>query len=425
MKKENKKPKANKNQSLGRGLSELLSNGGDVKKESQSAKDRELIRDGMVKKIQNEDLDPIEIALTYQRLMDDFGLSLIEIAEYSETDRSTVTNYIRLLKLDPLIQSGIRDNLISIGHARSLYTVDSTEDQQSIYQDILNKNLSVRQTERRVMAFNEGTEALAEILNRFDRLEQLSGLELDKAMVDKLNSLKLCNSASSTPLKELSSNEIKRLNLGPQVRFSDFNEKILSKLIGGEEIVILKLECSSLSYVPGSTHRPLTQENIYEFILGTNLAGLGELFDPTIVTFGKDISIEDISELGVESVSIRIYQNITGFIVKVIERWIEDKQWREYFAQECADDACLSVHNSVWGPSHVTDEVLGDEMGAYCHIENGGIEEDNFGVHSLGYSFHSSQYSTESKELKFAITSTYNMNDHDWSGTVHFANPEN
>jgi ParB family transcriptional regulator, chromosome partitioning protein len=391
----------------------------------RSVSDQEQLEIALSGVIQREYLDPFEIATTYQRMLENYALSPVEIAERVGKDRSTVTNYLRLLKLDPLIQSGVRDNIISLGHARSLCNIESLEDQRAIYEDILNKKLTVRQTERRVVALSEGSGGIAETLNRFDRIEQLSGLKLDEALADKLNSLKFCNSASSKPLKELSSNEIKSLNLGSQVRFSDFNEKTLSKLITGEEAVILKLECSTLSYVPGSSHRPLTKENIHEFILGTNRTGLGELFDPTIVTFGKDISIEDISELGVESVGIGIYQNITGFIVKVIERWIEDRKWREYHSEESSVDACLSVHTSEWGPSCVTNEVLGDEMGAYCHIENGGIEEDNFGVHSLGYGFHSSQFGTGSKELKFAITSTYNMNDNDWSGTFYFANPEN
>jgi len=141
----------------------------DTKKNQRFTNDQEQIVMTLVKKIQDEDLDPIEIALTYQRLMNDFGLSLIEIAEYSGTDRSTVTNYIRLLKLDPLIQSGIRNNLISFGHAWSLYTVESTEDQKSIYKEILNKNLSVRQTEYRVNAFRNSDQTIIEILNSLKR----------------------------------------------------------------------------------------------------------------------------------------------------------------------------------------------------------------------------------------------------------------
>ena len=395
----------------------------------RSVSDQEQLEIALSGVIQREYLDPLEIAMTYQRMLENYALSPVEIAERVGKDRSTVTNYLRLLKLDPLIQSGVRDNVISFGHARSLCNIESLEDQKAIYDDILNKKLSVRQTERRVVALSEGSGGIAETLNRFDRIEQLRGLKLGEALADKLNSLKFCNSASPRPLKELSSNDIKGLNLGSQVRFSDFNEKTLSKLISGEESVILKLECSTLSYVPGSSHRPLTKENIHEFLLGTNRTGLGELFDPAVVTFGREITLPDIKHLGVEIVNIAIYQNTTEFIVKVIEKWMKDKQWQENHYQELAEegleDPCLSVHTSSYGPTYVTQEVLSDEMNAYCHIDNGGIEEGNYGVRSIGYSFGSKEFSTESTELEFAITSTYNMNDGDWSGTFYFANPEN
>ena len=232
-------------------------------------------------------------------------------------------------------------------------------------------------------------------------------------LAKKLNSLQFCSHGASTPLKQLASQEISALNIGSKIRFSDFNEKTLSKLVSGEISAILELECSSYAYVPNSSIRPLTNDNIEEFIAAGE--PLGELNELPIAKFGRKIRTEDITELGIGHLEITIYQNVTKFIVKVIETWINDKQWRESHAEECDDDSCLSIHTSVWGPSWVTHEVLDDELGAYCHIDYGGIEEGLHGVLSLGYTI----------DHEFGVTTHYNMNDADWSGTVHFANPEN
>ena len=404
----NDKPKEAKKQILGRGLSALINEGSAAINDQQSAQDQDQVGMTLIKKIQSEDLGPIEIALTYEQLMEDFGLSLVEIAKRIGKDRSAVINYLNLLKLDPVIQSGVRDNSISLEHAWRLVRVKSIEDQKLIYDDILNKNLSIRQTVNRIRAFeNNGTESLAEILQRFERLESLSDLDLDKAIADKINSLKFCNSASSAPLKELSIDAVQSFNLGSEVHYSDFNEKTLSKLISGQISVILAMECSSLSYVEGSAYRPLTREDKCEFISGNDRVGLGELYETKIVAFGEEVNAEDIKHLGIEFVNIEIYQNVTGYIVKLIERWMKDEQWREEIAESGLEDANLSIYTSEYSE-------VSDEMGAYCHIDEGGIGEGVHGVFSLGYSIDSF----------FAITSTYNMNDRDWSGTFYFANPK-
>jgi len=241
----------------------------------------------------------------------------------------------------------------------------------------------------------------------------MSGSEKTKALVDKLNSLRFSYNWGSTPMRELSRNEIKGLNLGSKVRFSDFNEKTLSKLVSGEVSAILELECSSYAYVPNSSFRPLTNDDIDEFITGDG--SLGEMDELPIAKFGRKIRSEDIKELGIGHLEITIYQNVTKFIIKVIETWMNDKQWRESHAEECGDDSCLSIHTSVWGPSWVTHEVFDDELGASCHIDEGGIEEGLHGVMSLGYTI----------DHEFGVTTHYNMNDDEWSGTVYFANPEN
>ena len=101
----------------------------------------------LVENIQRENLDPIEIALCYQRLIDEVQLTQEQMSERVGKKRSTISNYLRLLKLNPIIQTGIRDGFISMGHGRTLVTIEKKEDQLSIYEKILKKSLSVRETE--------------------------------------------------------------------------------------------------------------------------------------------------------------------------------------------------------------------------------------------------------------------------------------
>ena len=125
----------------------------------RSANDQELLEMALVENIQRQDLDPIEIALTYQRLLEDVSLSISDLGDRLGKDRTTVTNYLRLLKLDPLIQSGMRDGFISMGHGRSLINIEDVDNQLALYEEILDKKLSVRQTEERVKALKAGKTA--------------------------------------------------------------------------------------------------------------------------------------------------------------------------------------------------------------------------------------------------------------------------
>ena len=112
------------------------------------ANDQQSLEMALVENIQRENLDPIEIALCYQRLIDEVMLTQEEMSSRVGKKRSTISNYLRLLKLDPIIQTGIRDGFISMGHGRTLITIESREDQLSIYEKILTKSLSVRETEK-------------------------------------------------------------------------------------------------------------------------------------------------------------------------------------------------------------------------------------------------------------------------------------
>ena len=118
----------------------------------RTADDQESLEMALVENIQREDLDPIEIALSYQRLIDEIKLTQEELSERVGKKRSTITNYIRLLRLDPIIQTGIRDGFISMGHGRALISVEERSTQLSIYEQILAKGLSVRATEKLVKA---------------------------------------------------------------------------------------------------------------------------------------------------------------------------------------------------------------------------------------------------------------------------------
>ena len=110
--------------------------------------DTDLLKMSLVENVQRVDLDPIEIALTYERLINEYNLNIDTISRLVGKDRSTISNYLRLLKLDPIIQSGIRDGFLSMGHGRALINIDDKKLQIEIYEQIISSNLSVRQTEK-------------------------------------------------------------------------------------------------------------------------------------------------------------------------------------------------------------------------------------------------------------------------------------
>jgi len=122
------------------------------------ANDQEMLEMALVENIQRKDLDPIEVALSYQRLIDEIDLTQEEMSQRVGKKRSTITNYLRLLKLDPIIQTGMRDGFLSMGHGRALINIENTEEQLNIYEKILAQKLSVRQTEHIVKQFKEGFE---------------------------------------------------------------------------------------------------------------------------------------------------------------------------------------------------------------------------------------------------------------------------
>ena len=120
------------------------------------ANDQESLEMALVENIQRQDLDPIEISLSYQRLIDEINLTQEQLSDRVGKNRSTIANYLRLLKLDPIIQTGMRDGFLSMGHGRALINIEDTQTQLDIYEKILANSLSVRETEKLVRELQEG-----------------------------------------------------------------------------------------------------------------------------------------------------------------------------------------------------------------------------------------------------------------------------
>jgi len=119
----------------------------DVPAYIRQANDQELLELALLENLQREDLNAVEIALSYKRMMEELNYTQEQVAERMGKERSTVANYIRLLKLPPDIQVAVRKNEISMGHARALINVDTVDKQLFIYNEIRSQSLSVRQTE--------------------------------------------------------------------------------------------------------------------------------------------------------------------------------------------------------------------------------------------------------------------------------------
>jgi ParB family chromosome partitioning protein len=116
----------------------------------REANDQQLLEMALLENLQRQDLNAIEIGLSYKRLMEECNLTQEQVAEQMGKERSTVTNYIRLLKLPPGILVAVRNGTISMGHARALVNVDLVDKQLYVFNEIVNKGLSVRQTENLV-----------------------------------------------------------------------------------------------------------------------------------------------------------------------------------------------------------------------------------------------------------------------------------
>jgi ParB family chromosome partitioning protein len=120
------------------------------------ADDQQMLEMALIENIQRENLNPIEIALSYQRLIFECNLKQEELGDRVGKNRSTVTNYLRLLKLPPDIQIALRDNKLSMGHARAIISVENPESQLFIFKKTLAEDLSVRKVEELARQLSAG-----------------------------------------------------------------------------------------------------------------------------------------------------------------------------------------------------------------------------------------------------------------------------
>src|SRR5699024_8636609 len=125
----------------------------------RAVNDEDILSYALIANIQREDLNPLEVALGYQRLVEEADYTQAEVAERVGKNRSTVANMLRLLSLPAFIQAALRDEQISTGHARALISVDDPEDQKAIFKKVIKKGYSVRQTEKAVKALDEKKKA--------------------------------------------------------------------------------------------------------------------------------------------------------------------------------------------------------------------------------------------------------------------------
>lgn len=122
----------------------------DIPAYIRQANDQQLLELALLENLQREDLNAIEIAISYKRMMEELNHTQEQVAERMGKERTTVTNYLRLLKLPPDIQLAVRNGNLSMGHARALVNIDTIDKQLFVFKEIQQKNLNVRQTEELV-----------------------------------------------------------------------------------------------------------------------------------------------------------------------------------------------------------------------------------------------------------------------------------
>jgi ParB family chromosome partitioning protein len=152
------------------------------------ANDQEMLEMALVENIQRQDLDAIEVALSYKLLQDECNLTQEKLSERVGKKRSTVSNYLRLLSLNPIIQAGIRDKMISMGHARTLVNIVDEDAQLELYKAILTDSLSVRQTEQLVQGVKNNINKTAPKATKSKAPLPFSIQQLTKDFEDKLKS---------------------------------------------------------------------------------------------------------------------------------------------------------------------------------------------------------------------------------------------
>lgn len=140
----------------------------------RTAEDENVVEMALIENIQREDLNSIEIALAYQKLIDNYGLTQERLSERVGKKRATIANYLRLLKLPAEVQVGLKDRKIDMGHARALISVQDTEVQLALYEQIIQQKLSVREVEEMVRnaSLGEGSAESAKSKTKRERMPE-------------------------------------------------------------------------------------------------------------------------------------------------------------------------------------------------------------------------------------------------------------
>jgi ParB family transcriptional regulator, chromosome partitioning protein len=125
----------------------------------REATDQQMLEMGLIENIQRENLNPMEVALAYQRLLKECNIKQEELGSRVGKDRTTVNNYLRLLNLPSIIQNGLAEKKLSMGHARALLGIDNDDILLRTYQEIINKEISVRKVEELVRELNAGSKS--------------------------------------------------------------------------------------------------------------------------------------------------------------------------------------------------------------------------------------------------------------------------
>jgi ParB family transcriptional regulator, chromosome partitioning protein len=144
----------------------------------RTANDQQMLEMALIENIQRENLNSLEIAHSYQRLLSECNLKQEQLGDRVGKNRTTVNNYLRLLKLPPDIQAGLRDNLISMGHARAIINIEDVDKQLAIYKRTIAEELSVRKVEALVKAINSGPEE--KILDKTQGMDPVKKYEIGK-----------------------------------------------------------------------------------------------------------------------------------------------------------------------------------------------------------------------------------------------------
>ena len=150
------------------------------------ANDQAMLEMALVENIQRQELDPMEIAMSYQRLMEECNITQDEMSGRVGKQRSTISNYLRLLKLPPEIQKGLITKQLTMGHARAIINVEDPAEQLTLFKAIVSENLSVRKIEERVRT-NKKPKAKAALTVELERVRKNVGYELGTAVNIKSN----------------------------------------------------------------------------------------------------------------------------------------------------------------------------------------------------------------------------------------------